>query len=476
MDLAGAMSEEIPPVPRRPSPVIPSPQPPSSVFPESPRHRPSRAASQDRQPTSIDLSLTPFEAACALRHEPGMVFLDSATADQPGFGAATSGIEEPRYSLLAVRPVEIVRGSIADPLSLSAALRRHRPSSAPDAESRSVDLGFPTGGAIGWIDYDGSYCFGIYPQTLVFDHRAEQWFDCGGLADLLNADPTPLPASQSARFQSPLEPEDFRAMVRRAQDYISAGDIYQVNLSQCFRAPWNEAADSTLAWYQSLRDASPAPYAAYLGLGGRQVLSSSPELFLEISGTRIRTRPIKGTRPRFRDPDLDERSAYDLITSPKEIAELVMITDLERSDLGQICEFGSVRATELLKLERHQHIFHLVSTVEGQLRPEIDHLDAIGACFPGGSITGAPKKRAREIIAELEPEDRGLYTGAIGIVGFDYETRLSIAIRTAIAERGELHFHVGAGIVADSDAALEYQETLQKARGLFAANAGSIFR
>ena len=401
-----------------------------------------------------------------------MVFLDSATADQPDAGGNDSGLEEPRYSLLAARPVEILCGHISEPTELREALRRHQPWSG---DAPLPDLGFPSGGAIGSIDYDGQYCFGIYQQALIYDHRSAQWFDCGGLHEYLReASATLEPVSErpSAEFRSRLGREEFCRMVIRAQEYISAGDIYQVNLSQRYCSPWEESADAALAWYGALRDASPATHAAFLNLGERQVMSSSPELFLELSGSLARTRPIKGTRPRFRDPDLDERSAYDLITSPKEVAELIMITDLERNDLGQICEYGTVRAAELLKLERHQHIFHLVSTVEGQLRRDVDHLDAVAACFPGGSITGAPKKRAREIIAELEPDPRGLYTGAIGVIGFEAEaeTRLSIAIRTAVAEKGELHFHVGAGIVADSDPQAEYEETLHKARGLFAAN------
>lgn len=188
-----------------------------------------------------------------------------------------------------------------------------------------------------------------------------------------------------------------------------------------------------------------------------------------MSGSRIRTRPIKGTRPRLADEVADERSAYDLITSPKEVAELIMITDLERNDLGRICEFGSVRAAELLKLERHEQVFHLVSTVDGQMRPDVDHVTALRACFPGGSITGAPKKRACEVIAELEPVPRGVYTGAIGYFGYNGESQFSIAIRTLVLEHGLAHFHVGAGIVADSAPEAEYRETLDKAAGILLA-------
>ena len=165
----------------------------------------------------------------------------------------------------------------------------------------------------------------------------------------------------------------------------------------------------------------------------------------------------------------DAQLAYELQTSPKENAELVMITDLERNDLGQVCEYGSVAVSELLKLERHEQVFHLVSTVDGRLRPEMDHVEALRACYPGGSITGAPKKRAREIIAELEPAPRGLYTGALGWIGFNGESQFSIAIRTVAVEGRTAHFHVGAGIVADSIPEMEWLETLDKASGILLA-------
>ncbi len=257
-------------------------------------------------------------------------------------------------------------------------------------------------------------------------------------------------------------------MVEQAKEYIAAGDIYQVNLAQRFRTRWNPR-DDAFGLYLKLRECSPAPHSAFLDLAGRQILSSSPETFLKMSGNLIRTRPIKGTRPRFRDAELDERSAYDLRTCQKENAELIMITDLERNDLGQISEFGSVQAIELLKLERFAHVFHLVSTVQGTLRPEVDHVEALWKCYPGGSISGAPKKRALEIIGELEADPRGLYTGAIGYLGDNGESQFNIAIRTAVAEGDEISFHVGAGIVADSVPEKEYEETLHKAAGLLEA-------
>jgi aminodeoxychorismate synthase component I len=322
------------------------------------------------------------------------------------------------------------------------------------------------GFAAGWIDYDGSFCFGFYEQFLVFRHLDKKWVGVGDLASRFCSNPeeTPMPKLD---FKPEISRGQFCEMVRRAKEYIAAGDIYQVNLSHRFAACWS-GGDAFL-FYEALRRCSPAPQAAYLELGGRAVLSSSPETFLQMSGRVIRTRPIKGTRPRLDDTVADAQSAAELLASQKEAAELVMITDLERNDLGRVCEYASVTVRELLKLERYEQVFHLVSTVEGRLRDGVDHPAALRACFPGGSITGAPKKRAMEIISELEPAPRGLYTGAIGWFGFNGQSRFNIAIRTVVVENGLAHFHVGAGIVADSDPEAEYEETLHKAAGILLA-------
>jgi anthranilate/para-aminobenzoate synthase component I len=237
-----------------------------------------------------------------------------------------------------------------------------------------------------------------------------------------------------------------------------------VNLTQAFAA--EVSVPDLFGLYETLRECSPAPLAAYLALGGKEILSSSPETFLRLSGRGIETRPIKGTRPRFGDPDDDRRSAYELQTSPKEISELVMITDLLRNDIGQVCEYGSVHVAEMLQLETLGQVHHMVSTVTGRLKEGISHLEALAACFPGGSITGAPKKRAMEIIRELESIPRGIYCGAIGYLGYHGESQFNIAIRTLVREGGRLSYHVGAGIVADSDPEREYEETLHKAEGI----------
>ena len=267
-------------------------------------------------------------------------------------------------------------------------------------------------------------------------------------------------------LHSNLTRAEFLAAVERAQRYIRAGDIYQVNLSQRLTTQ----CDFT-GWelFEKLSAVSPAPFSAFLDCGDFEIASSSPEQFLRMSGSHIQTRPIKGTRPRDADLTRDAQLAYELQTSPKELAELVMITDLLRNDLGKVCEYGSVQVPELAKLEKFAQVQHLVSTVEGRLRNDVTHFAAFASCFPGGSITGAPKFRAMEIIDKLEPISRGPYCGAIGYLGFNRESQLSIAIRTAICRDGVAHFNVGAGIVADSDPGAEYEETLAKARGFFVA-------
>ena len=269
----------------------------------------------------------------------------------------------------------------------------------------------------------------------------------------------PMPTSDMGR-------EDYIAAVRVAQEYIRQGHIYQVNLShalssRCSLAPWE--------LFEALTMVSPAPFAAFLDAGSFHLVSSSPERFLRMSGRQIETRPIKGTRPRSADPFRDAQLSFELQTSPKETAELVMITDLLRNDLGKVCEYGTVQTPELMRLEKFAQVQHLVSTVKGRLREEVSHLSAFAACFPGGSITGAPKFRAMEIIDELEQYRRGAYTGCMGYLGFNRESQMNILIRSAIVKDGKAIFQVGAGIVADSDPEMEYAETLSKAQGFLTA-------
>ena len=411
-----------------------------------------------------------------------------------------------------------------------------------------MDSPFPLGGAFGFWGYDlknftepklsrhavndlelPDCRVGFYDSLVVFDHHLGKvsvistGLDADGSRSEARAGErlefwrkkllpvaafvrTPLTESGKLVVFSQTQPrsnisrEAFIAAVERAQEYIHAGDIYQVNLShrltaeltdrraparrveELFAPSWPTHEDQQRAelepgapapcgWqmFQKLTSVSPAPFSAYFDCGDFQIASSSPEQFLRLSGSHIVTRPIKGTRPRDTDLTRDAQLAYELQTSAKELAELVMITDLLRNDLGKVCEYGSVQVPELAKLEKFAQVQHLVSTVEGRLRNDVTHFAAFASCFPGGSITGAPKFRAMEIIDELEPVSRGPYCGALGYLGFNRESQLSIVIRTAICQAGAVHFNVGAGIVADSNAAAEYEETLAKARGFLAA-------
>jgi para-aminobenzoate synthetase component 1 len=254
--------------------------------------------------------------------------------------------------------------------------------------------------------------------------------------------------------------------VRRAIDYIHAGDCFQVNLSQRLLAP---ATLPPLEHYRLLRERNPAPFAGYFDLGDFVIASASPERFVQVSGGQVETRPIKGTRPRGATPELDRAQAEELQNSAKDRAENVMIVDLLRNDLGRACAYGSVRVEALCRLESYPTVHHLVSVVRGTLRPDKGPIDLLRAAFPGGSVTGAPKVRAMEIIAELEPTARGPYCGSLGYVGFDGSMDTSLLIRTFTIGKGWLQFPVGGGIVADSDPEAEYAETLHKAAGLLRA-------
>ena len=274
--------------------------------------------------------------------------------------------------------------------------------------------------------------------------------------------PLPTPHQPTANFDF----TSYAAAIARIKSYIAAGDVYQVNLTQRFSTPLPCAPYDL---YLRLRQRSPAPFAAYLAFGPVQLISSSPERFLTLRDRRVETRPIKGTRPRSSDPTTDAALAAELLSSEKDRAELLMIVDLERNDLGRVCDYGTVRVDRLWQLESHPTVHHLVSTVSGQLRAGLDIIDCVRATFPGGSITGAPKIRSMEIIDELEPHRRHIYTGAIGYIGFDGNADLNIAIRTITCVNHHAYYHVGGGIVWDSDPAAEYQETLDKGRAMHEA-------
>lgn len=454
----------------------------------------------------------PESLLASMCEEPGILLLRSGAFDP----------EQGRYSLVVARPFltfrafgtrcQLVVGQariekFGDPwLLLEQLLDRFE---LPE----ELDHPFPLGGCFGFWGYDlknhlepqlprrapndlelPDCHLGFYHSLVAFDHhlgkcwiiatgfepdgtrsisRARHQVDCW-LARLDAAQHqestspplAPFSGTPAARWNSTMAPDVFQQAVRRVQTYIRTGHIYQVNIAHRLAIPWRLPARIL---FEQLLTASPAPFAAFLDAQDFQLASSSPELFLRISGRQIRTRPIKGTRSRAVDSTRDTQLAFELQTNPKEMAELVMITDLLRNDLGRVAQFGTVHVPDLARLERFSHVQHLVSTVQAQLRPRISHLRALAACFPGGSITGAPKIRAMEIIDEIEPVARGPYTGALGYIGFNQESQLSILIRTAVCRHPMAWFHVGAGIVIDSDPAAEYDETIDKAQGFFAA-------
>ncbi len=373
---------------------------------------------------------------------------------------------------------------------------------------RPSDLPPFVGGAIGCFGYDLGRLLetlpatnpvddfheldvGFYDWALATDHiLGENWlvgtgFPAGGegaararLAEIracLNTTVTSLEASDesmetaertSPRLRSNVRRVDYLDAVRYAKEYIAAGDIYQVNMSHRLEGRWQGPSWSL---YERLRRGSPVSHGAYLDLGEVVVLSASPERFLRLHRERVETRPIKGTRPRGRTPEEDQALRAELLSSEKDRAENVMIVDLLRNDLGKVCRVGSVRVPELFSLEGYSSVWHLVSTVGGELRPGLGAIDLLEACFPGGSVTGCPKIRAMEIIEELEQVRRGFYCGAIGYLSFTGDMDTSIAIRTLVLGGGRMHLQVGGAVVTDSEPEAEYTETLAKGRAVLSA-------
>jgi anthranilate synthase component 1 len=269
-----------------------------------------------------------------------------------------------------------------------------------------------------------------------------------------------------AHFVSGFTQAGFEAAVRASKDYILAGDIFQVVLSQRLSVPFRARPMDV---YRALRAMNPSPYMYFLDLDGTHVVGSSPEILVRVSGDRIVLRPIAGTRPRGATPEQDAALAEELLADPKEIAEHVMLMDLGRNDVGRVAKPGSVEVPERMVIERYSHVMHIVSQVEGTLRDDLDAIDVLRATFPAGTVSGAPKVRALEIIDELEPVRRNVYAGAVGYLGWHGDADLAIAIRTAVIQDGMLHVQAGAGIVADSDPTKEWEETLNKGRALFRA-------
>jgi para-aminobenzoate synthetase component 1 len=357
------------------------------------------------------------------------------------------------------------------------------------------------GGAIGYFGYDlarrleqlpelavdsehiPQMMVGIYDWAVIVDHRERrawlvspgfdtrthaQWHELCALFELpcVASAAKVVPSFKvTTGVTSNMYLPAYATAFNRVKDYLEEGDCYQVNLAQRFAA--RAEGDAWMA-YQHLRQISPAPFMAYMNYPDLQVLSGSPERFLQVTGRHVETRPIKGTRPRSDDATEDAANAEELRKSAKDQAENLMIVDLLRNDISKSCVLGSVQAKNLFTMESFANVHHLVSTITGELSPGKSALDLLHDCFPGGSVTGAPKLRAMEIIEELEPQRRGLYCGAIGYMGFDGNMDTSIAIRTAIYSDGEIRFWAGGGIVADSEMQKEYGETWDKASSMLA--------
>jgi anthranilate synthase component I len=365
-----------------------------------------------------------------------------------------------------------------------------------------------TGGAVGYLAYDTAAWFEpvtlqpaaagpedeagcmLFDTVLAFDHVRHRiliianarisgdedleslyQFACAKIEFLQrelerNLSHAEQPKATPLDVQSNMPRERFESMVRTAKEHIAAGDIYQVVLSQRFEA---SIATDPFTVYRALRHVNPSPYMYFLRLGGRSIVGSSPEMLVRVEGRRVQTHPIAGTRPRGKTEEEDLRLAEELKRSEKERSEHVMLVDLGRNDLGRVSEYGSVRVPTYMTLERYSHVMHLVSIVEGKLAEGRDHLDALVACFPAGTVSGAPKVRAMEIIADLETDRRGVYAGAVGYVDFAGNLDFCITIRTVVIENGKAYVQAGAGIVADSNPAAEYEETRDKARAVIRA-------
>lgn len=443
--------------------------------------------------------LDPVQAFAPWADRPWSIFLDSARAD----GAMG------KYSFICVQPcrrVSVTGGLLlldglpveGDPFTcVENLLRAHAPPSL---------AGLPPfqGGAAGFTGYEmGRYleragapglddmglpdmAMGVYDQIIAFDLQARRaWImihDLGakdadarltrlreGLVQARAAPLPPVPEEIDAReWRANFSRDEYENAAARVVEYILAGDIFQANIARRFAVSLGAGFDR-FGFYRRLRKVNPAPFSAFLEMGDYAIASSSPERFLRLDDGRIEARPIKGTRPRGQTPEQDAALAAELCASEKDRAENIMIVDLLRNDLSRVCEDHGVEVPGLCALESYASVHHLVSAVTGRLRPGCNAMDALRAAFPGGSITGAPKIRAMQIIAEMEPHRRGPYCGAIGYIGFDGRMDMNIAIRTIAINARQAVFHAGGGIVADSDPHAEYRESLDKARALFTA-------
>lgn len=459
-------------------------------------------------------TLTPVSTLLQLRGHPHVFLLESVEG----------GEKWGRYSFLGVDPRTLFRVRGEDVILTENGVSRRLPHGGDPLKilkgiltaCRPVDMpGLPRfyGGAVGYLGYEMVRYFERLPARpkegldtddavffltdtiLIFDNvrhtvrvvacartdedadlervYAEATRRIDALCDVLAAPGKPEQESGSggdaradAAFASNLSPEAFRDMVRKAKEYILAGDVIQVVLSQRFSRP--NGLDP-VSLYRALRFVNPSPYLFYLQCGETVLIGSSPEVMVRLEDGMAELRPIAGTRPRGAAEQEDRRLADDLLADPKERAEHVMLVDLGRNDLGRIARTGSVQVTRYMAVERYSHVMHLVSQIQAQLAPDRDAFDLLRATFPAGTLAGAPKIRAMEIIEELEPSARGVYGGAVGYISFSGNMDLGITIRTILLHGGRIHVQAGAGIVADSDPEKEHEETLNKARALVRA-------
>jgi para-aminobenzoate synthetase component 1 len=460
----------------------------------------------------IDIELTPLQAFRPFSEKWFSFFLDSGM-DPEKLG---------RYSFIGSEPFLVISSFGSEISIIQGTEEKHIAGNPFDVLEQYLGiykLDFSSspvpfiGGAVGYLSYDLCHfieklprtavddlhlpeCyFGFYDLVLAFDNlenkayiistgfpelrenerleRAQKRLD--EMKTTLAEIPSSEPEIHVNKAQSPAKPvalkggfthQEYVDAVEKCRQYIIAGDIFEVNLSQRFETELNV---DPFELYQRLRRINPAPFASYLGFDEVTVVSSSPERFIRLQGDWVETRPIKGTLPRGKTPEEDKAQAKKLLSSIKDRAENIMIVDLERNDLGRVCRYGTVKVTELAILEEFPTVFHLTSTVEGRLRDGKNRNDLLKATFPGGSITGAPKVRSMEIIDELEPTKRSIYTGSIGYLSFNGNVDLNIVIRTFLIKGNKAYFQAGGAIVYDSDPESEYQETLDKVRALIDA-------
>jgi len=437
------------------------------------------------------VGVTPLEAFLAIRHLPLPFLLSGGVSPSRRYsyvGAAPYlRIETRRGTTEVILPSQ--RTAFSDPFSALSTIMEEYGHRHGEEESP-----FPfSGGLVGYLSYDlnsfiesiphkasdlgtAECLMGLFDTIFIYDHtelkgyvvsseRKSGTLNGANLHELLSSPSRKGRLSTTAfhgnsAFTSNMTRKEYLSRLKRVKGYIAAGDIYQVNLSQRLALEWS---GDPFSLYSTLISNSPASFSSFMDCGPYQIISNSPERFLKINGREIETCPIKGTKARGASGDEDRAIHESLREDRKELAEHIMIIDLERNDLGRICETGSVTVEEAMRIETLPHLHHMISTVKGRLRDGVTLSECLRACFPGGSITGAPKVRAMEIIDEVEPTPRGVYTGAIGYIDLSGDMDMAMAIRTAITTGNRLYINVGGGIVADSIPEREYDETLLKA-------------